>query len=192
MGLLPKQGSVDRSGSSSSVRVSRIVRRTRRAGCFAEIESSNGRRYRRRRRSRRWNDLVGRRRPGDAIKLTIVRDGAEKEIEVTLGTIPEGIVGELSSEVIERRSKEASDDAKKEAPANDEEKPGDGAKEEKPKADAPRTGRFTDELAGHDHNYWAYVPESYDPSVAWGLMVWIHPAGDTMEATMIKHWQISL
>ena len=53
---------------------------------------------------------------------------------------------------------------------------------------APKTGRFTDDLAGHDHSYWAYVPEGYNPAVAYGMMVWIHPGGDTMEATMIKQW----
>ena len=44
-------------------------------------------------------------------------------------------------------------------------------------------------MAGYDHDYWAYVPESYSDARAHGLLVWIHPAGDSMEAAMLKEWK---
>lgn len=124
---------------------------------------------------RTLSDLVGRSRPGDQIKLTCLHDGKEVVLDITLGTVPDTIVDELSGEVIEKPAAvEKKDDAEK--PAN-----------AKP-IEAPKTGRFSDDLAGHDHSYWAFVPENYNPAVAYGLMVWIHPGGDTMEATMIKEW----
>ena len=145
-------------------------------------------------------DVIGRSRPGDNVKLTCQREGQPVVIEVKLGSMPDTVVSELSGELIERpigkqpvgkqpgekkeRDKPAEDKA---AAAKDGEAKAD--KDGEPKeAEAPKTGRFTDDLAGHDHSYWAYVPEGYNPAVAYGLMVWIHPGGDTMEATMIKQW----
>jgi serine protease Do len=43
-------------------------------------------------------------------------------------------------------------------------------------------------MAAHEHSYWAYVPDGYNPDHRHGLMVWLHPNGDTMEAAMIKQW----
>ncbi len=129
-------------------------------------------------------DLVGRSRPGDAVKLTCLHEGKPVVLDVTLSTVPDNVVSELSGEVIEKPA--AADPAGKKDAAVD--KPAaDKPAEEKP-AVAPKTGRFTDDLAGHDHRFWAYVPEGYNPAVAYGMMLWIHPGGDTMEATMIKQW----
>jgi len=132
--------------------------------------------------ARMLSDFVGRRRPSESVKLTIVREGMERQLECTLATLPDGVVTELATEVIEQRTKEPPVSEKKDPAAEKE----DGVKSP---TETPKTGRFTDDLAGHDHSYWAYVPEEYDSGLAWGLMVWIHPAGDTMEATMIKQWR---
>ena len=79
---------------------------------------------------------MGRSRPGDQIKLTCLHDGKEIVLDVTLGTVPDTIVDELSGEVIE---KPAAVEKKEVA-----EKPADA----KP-TEAPKTGRFSDDLAGH-------------------------------------------
>lgn len=134
-------------------------------------------------------DLVGRSRPGDSIKLACQRDGKPIVISVTLGSVPETVVAELSGEVIERPATPAVEEKKveeKKAGEKEEKKAEKPADAKEPTA--PKTGRFTDDLAGHDHSYWAYVPEGYNPAATYGLMVWIHPGGDTMEATMIKQW----
>ena len=129
-------------------------------------------------------DLVGRSRPGDAVKLTCLHEGKPVVLDVTLSTVPDSVVSELSGEVIEKPA--AADPAGKKDGAAD--KPAVDKPAEEKAAAAPKTGRFTDDLAGHDHSFWAYVPEGYNPAVAYGMMVWIHPGGDTMEATMIKQW----
>ncbi len=144
--------------------------------------------------ARGLSDLVGRSRPGDVVKLTYVRDGREATIDVTLGSTPDKVVDELAAELIESAREETSEtkaDKKGEdpsPPAPLPAKPGRG-EEEDSAAKGPKTGRFTEDLAGHDHSYWAYVPESYNASHACGLMVWIHPGGDTMEATISKQWK---
>src|SRR5207244_963513 len=28
-----------------------------------------------------------------------------------------------------------------------------------------------------DHEYWMFVPENYDPNIAYGLVIWLHAAG---------------
>ena len=183
------------------------------------------------------SDLVGRARPGDKANVAYVRDGKQATLKVTLATLPDSVVGELSAEVIEL-PKEAAPDKKEgnlplkaarlvgwdqrriAAPAHrvfsmfrnggpaleaslshptltplialpqKEDQPADAkAAEGDSPTKKPKTGRFTEELAGHDHSFWAYVPENYNASHAYGLLVWIHPGGDTMEATISRQWK---
>ncbi|WP_010585180.1 PDZ domain-containing protein [Schlesneria paludicola] len=126
-------------------------------------------------------ERIGRSRPGDVVTIRYARDGRENDVQVTLGTVPEAVVDDLPTETAAIRS----------APGQDVNVPAEPAKErlaEKPKGQLP-TGRFTETLAGYDHDYWAYVPETYDPSNAMGLVVWVHPKGDTMEAQIVKQWK---
>ena len=128
--------------------------------------------------SRMLSDLVGRSRPGDRAKVTYVRDGQVADAEVVLGSLPEQIVEELPAELIEPViPKELAD--KDQA----DEKP------DKKSDDKVKTGRFTATLDGSDHDYWAYVPEAYTDTHAYGLVVWIHPNGDPMEAAVLKQWK---
>ena len=137
--------------------------------------------------ARALSDLVGRVRPGDKANVVYVRDGKEATLEVTLATLPDSVVGELAAEIIAPPNDAAPAGGVKEKADGkvEEAKPGD----ETDKLNGPQTGRFTEELAGHDHSFWAYVPENYNASRGYGLMVWIHPGGDTMEATISKQWK---
>ncbi len=109
-------------------------------------------------------DLVGRNRVGDQGTVTYLRDGQESSADVVLGSLPEEIVDDLPTELV--------------VPVT----PKEGA-------EPVKTGRFTATLEGHDHDYWAYVPETYVDWHAFGLIVWIHPGGDTMEASVYKQWK---
>jgi serine protease Do len=109
-------------------------------------------------------DLVSRIRPGEKAHLAI-QDGAQKkEVELTLGSLLPSVPLDLRPSPIAPREKDLTDKELK-------------------------TGRFTDKMPAHEHEFWAYVPEDYNPDFKYGLVVWLHPGGDTMEAAMLKSWQ---
>lgn len=53
----------------------------------------------------------------------------------------------------------------------------------------PKTGRITETFETHQHDFWGYVPEGYNDNESYGLVVWLHPGGDTMEARILDDWQ---
>lgn len=106
-------------------------------------------------------DLVGRYRPEEKVEVRYTRDGGDEQtVTVTLATIPSDVPAELPTWSI---------------PAAEE-----GAYE---------TGRFTERMEAHEHDFWAYVPELYNGEHPHGLVVWLHPGGDTMEASVYKEWK---
>ncbi|MBI3865043.1 MAG: PDZ domain-containing protein, partial [Planctomycetia bacterium] len=109
-------------------------------------------------------DLVSRMRPTDRANLTILDGDAKRDVELTLGRLPNSVPADLRPSPIVPREKELADKELK-------------------------TGRFTDKMPAHEHEYWAYVPEDYNPEFKYGLLVWLHPGGDTMEAAILKAWQ---
>jgi serine protease Do len=110
-------------------------------------------------------DRISRLSPGDKATVAFIRDGEEMSADVELSFLPETVPEELPSAAIGPTQQDVQDD------------------------DRVKTGRFRVEMPGDDHRYWAYVPEDYNPSYRYGVMVWIHPAGDTMEAALLKNWK---
>jgi serine protease Do len=110
-------------------------------------------------------NLISRARPDDEAKIEVVR-GTEPKATLTLkltsvlNTIPET----LSSSVITAPEKGAVDEDTK-------------------------RGRFTEKLPGYEQELWAIVPDLYNPDHSYGLVVFLHPAGDTMEATIVQEWK---
>lgn len=49
-----------------------------------------------------------------------------------------------------------------------------------------KIGRFNQQLPGSDRSFWVHVPQTYVPGRALGLLVWVHPAGETREAEMMR------
>ncbi len=115
---------------------------------------------------------VRRLRPGAAAAAVIFHGGARRTVDVKLTPDVEAIPRDLPAF---RAPPKAT--AKKGA--------------QKPTTDKkPKTGLFRESLpGGSGPNYWAYVPESYSTGEAWGLIVWIAPARDSMEATILARWQ---
>ena len=75
------------------------------------------------------------------------------------------------------------DEPKKGEPKKDEPKK-DGPKKEEvkkddAKKDAPKIekGLIKKKDAAQGRDYWVFIPRNYDPNVAHGLVVWLHPAG---------------
>ena len=120
-------------------------------------------------------DQVSRVRPTEKAVVVIRRDGKEQSLEATLVGYPADLPKDLLSSAIE-----AAADAESNTP---EEKKVDGSEK-------PKTGRFGEEIADSKNAWWAFVPESYNPTYAYSLLVWMHPPGDTLEATIYDSWKI--
>jgi len=114
--------------------------------------------------------LVRRVRPGKAASLVFVHRGTETTKTATLGADVEEVPTDLPA-------------FRAQSPATQE--PAKKVDENKPK-----TGHFRETLAGEQGpSFWAYVPENYSPRDSWGLVVWIAPPRDPMEAAMLSRWQ---
>tara|TARA_R110002111_G_scaffold168038_1_gene233884 strand:+ start:179994 stop:181991 length:1998 start_codon:yes stop_codon:yes gene_type:complete len=109
--------------------------------------------------------LVNHLRPGDSAELLLSRDQKPLNMKVTLQSIPNAVEPSLPSQAIPSRT----------AQDNKQQK--------------IKVGHFKDQLPGNEQKFWAYVPENYDPDFEYGLMVWIHPPGNTMESTIFKEWK---
>ncbi len=108
------------------------------------------------------SDVVGRILPGESIRLSVQRGEKSLSLELTLAGKPTTIPEQLSTTAV----------------------PSPKTKPEE------KLGRLTGTLPGNDTAaYWAYVPDQYNPAYEYTLVVWLHPAGDTMEADLHKAWQ---
>jgi serine protease Do len=118
------------------------------------------------------SELVRRVRPGHAASLSIQHGGVQKTVNVKLSAISEEVPETLPP------AHSISDAASSvNAPAN-------------PRENKVKTGHFRDSLPGETAvNFWGYVPDSYTASEAWGLVVWIPPSVQTLEATILERWK---
>ncbi len=105
--------------------------------------------------------LIGRTRPGTAIELTFSSGDEVKTASGKLATLPEEAVVSLPNVELAEPDK-------------------------KPEV---AVGRFTETFETHQHDFWGYVPEKYSLDETYGLLVWLHPGGDTMEARILELWQ---
>jgi len=116
--------------------------------------------------SRLLREMLGQVEPGALATIVYLRDGVEKTVEIQVASIPNRVPVELRSAAMKTK-----------------------AVDEKEKAKGPKTGRFTVKMPNHERSYWAYVPDDYNSDYHYGLMVWIHPNGDTMEAAIFQAWK---
>jgi serine protease Do len=126
-------------------------------------------------------NLVSHLRPGAKATLVYRRENVEQSIEIELASMPTDVPAELSPSFIPSAESPADADKDQDGEQN---KQGDDANDK-----GPKTGRFTAKMPNKEHSYWAYVPEDYNPDYEYALMVWIHPGGDTMEASIFQQWQ---
>ena len=153
---------------------------------------------------RKWNDtevtgadqfasLVRRSQPGTAISLVVEREKTDKTLRVTLTGDIEQVPHDLPPAppiLVKVAQAQASEKTPAKETAAKESTAKDASKEESKKPEGPKTGHFRDTLSGETKaSYWAYVPESYSPQEQWGLVVWIAPGRDSLEATVLQRWQ---
>jgi serine protease Do len=130
-------------------------------------------------------DQVSRVRPTEKASLVIARDGKEQTFEATLVGYPADVPKDLPTSVIEAV---AEAETKKPVEKPDGKVEVDSEKKSE-SSDKPRTGRFSEEVADSKNSWWAFVPESYNSAYAYSLLVWLHPPGDTLEATVYDLWK---
>jgi serine protease Do len=158
-----------------------------------ELESFSGR--------DQLTDLLNRALHGMEIKLEVLRkeDKKTETVKATLGTMPEGVPAQLPEpatrkKALEPRKSEESKlkAAEKKEDGKKEEKKEDDKKEEKKEEKKPETGLLQRSNATKEHEYWVYVPEDYDPNIAYALVIWLHPAGkgkDRDTEALVELWQ---
>ena len=138
-------------------------------------------------------------RAGQALTLEVTKKGGKAEsVEVVLGSFPDEIPTELPKGDSTKKQALVAPKAigpmpKKEEPKKEEPKKEEPKKEEGKKEDKPKTGLQKIENVGNgQRNFWVFVPDTYDPNVSHGLIVWLHPAGkDGRDADdMVKVWEV--
>jgi S1-C subfamily serine protease len=158
--------------------------------------------------------LLNQLQPGIEIKLEVTRKDSRKTetLKVTLGVLSDVLPDRMPREAsrgqalakrktapaappgpgarpgVPPRSREPKKEDEKKDEKKVEEKPEPKKEEEK----KPETGLLKRSTQAGDHEYWAYVPEDYDPNIAHALVIWLHPAGkgkDKDTENMINAWE---
>jgi predicted esterase len=146
-------------------------------------------------------------RSGASLTLEVKRKGGKTEtVDVVLGQFTDDVPAELPAESTKEKALVApkpvgpdappkkdegkKDEVKKDEPKKDEAKKDEAKKDDKEK---PKTGMQKIEGAGsNNRKFWVFIPETYDPNVAHGLIVWLHPAergGGRDADDMIRIWE---
>ena len=124
--------------------------------------------------------LMSRFASGADVSIAFKPKGDDKEKTVTArlvempDSVPNKIPAKASLEKALEPIKAVGAPPKKDPPKKEEPKKDDPKKEEKKEAE---TGLIKRKEAATDREYWFYVPRNYDPNIAYGLVVWLHPAG---------------
>jgi S1-C subfamily serine protease len=142
-------------------------------------------------------------RSGASITLEVKRkSGKTEDVDVVLGQFTDDVPAELPKDPPSSRER-ALEAPKPVGPAVEvkkgEAKKGE-AKKEEPKKEAkkddkekPKTGLQKIEGAGpNNRKFWVFIPDTYEPTVSHGLVVWLHPAergGGRDADDMIKIWE---
>ncbi len=110
----------------------------------------------------RFLDLMAHQRPGVEVKIDVAHKGSDKPdtLSLKLGEQPGDVPAELTGEA-----------SAKQAPKKD---------------GKPEVGFFKRASADNTHAYYVYVPEKYDPTITYALVVWLHPAGKVREDDIKK------
>jgi S1-C subfamily serine protease/predicted esterase len=131
--------------------------------------------------------------PGTEIKMEVRRKDAMKldTLTLKLGELPAAVPAELPEPATLKKALVPRKTVGPKPPmppmAKKEE-----AKKEPPKK--PETGFLQRTNQARDHHYWLYIPENYDPNIAYAVLVWLHPAGKNSEKdvkNMVDIWEKS-
>lgn len=105
-------------------------------------------------------------RPGQEMKFEVKAkaDGKAKTVTVKLAELPDSVPAKLPDRATAKKALTPF---------------GGQPPKEKPKPDAD--GLMKKQTPAKDHTYYLYVPDDYDPDIAYALVVWFHPLGKNKE-----------
>ena len=103
--------------------------------------------------------------PDEKVQIEVRRGEEALTLEAQLGRLPEDLPGEL--------------------PAAH----GALARDEAPPAEGPQVGVVPLKMPEFQNECVAYVPESYDPRIAYGVVVWLHAPGGYKQEELIERWK---
>jgi serine protease Do len=99
--------------------------------------------------------------PETATSVSVVRGNETLNLEITLAHLPESVPADLPA------AREPST----------------------PAGERPAVGRVEIKVPEEPNACWAYVPDNYDPNMAYGLLVWLHPNGEYDIDGLIEEWR---
>jgi S1-C subfamily serine protease/predicted esterase len=131
-------------------------------------------------------ELLNVQMPGTEVKMEVRRKGVTDKLDnvtLKLGELSGMSPGELPEPASLKKALVPRKTVGPKPPM-----PGMPPKKEEPKKDPKNVdkGLFERTSAARDHHYWVYVPEDYDPNIAYALVVWLHPAGKGAEKEIKK------
>lgn len=106
-------------------------------------------------------EQVLRHSPKDTVQLTFTRSGASQTVSIALAEYANAAPAKSPLAKIPAR----------------------------PMGDGPATGRLNETLPAEGGSFWAHVPANYTPAIGWGLVIWLHPPGDSQEAETLRAWE---
>jgi S1-C subfamily serine protease/poly(3-hydroxybutyrate) depolymerase len=106
--------------------------------------------------------------PGLEMKFEVKRKatGKTQTVSVKLGELPDAVPDRLPETASAKKALT---------------RPGAKGPPVKAPAKKPETGLLKKTTPAADHTYWVYVPDNYDPNIAYSVVVWLHPLGKNRE-----------
>lgn len=135
-------------------------------------------------------DILNTLAPDVDIQLEVKdKDGKTRDVSLTLDSLPGSIAG--SEWTVPEKPAGPASFGKATAPLEKLK----GKADDKAEAAQPKkaeTGLLERATGDGEHKFWVYVPKSYDPNVAHGILVWLHPPGRNREADvkeLVEGWE---
>ncbi len=110
-------------------------------------------------------------RPDAEVELEIRRGQETLRLAVRLGRLPEDVPSDTLP------------------PAREDTQRPRGGSAETAGAERPQAGAMQLKTPEFENDAWAYVPESYDPAVRYGLIVWLHGPGQLDWDELLARWK---
>jgi S1-C subfamily serine protease len=114
--------------------------------------------------------VVAQSSPGDELRIEVKRKagGKTETLKVKLAELPDMVPDRLPETASAKLAltKPGTKPPAKPAPA----------------AKKPETGLLKQTTPAADHTYWIYVPDNYDPNIAYSVVVWLHPVGKNKQS----------